>query len=80
MESTILNFRSSPWRFAFRETFHFLLAKLAVDSVMTFSDAISIFLFGVALPCWDVYSDLIFAYRLTIPRCNYCFQVWSGGK
>ena len=71
MESTILNFRSSPWRFTFRETFYFLSAKLAANSVMTFSDALSIFLFGVALPSWDVYSDVIFGYTLAIPRCNY---------
>ena len=70
MEPTIINFRSSPWTFAFRETFHFLSAKLAADSVMTFSDALSTFIFGVALPSWDVYSDLTFAHTLTIPRCN----------
>ena len=70
MESTILNFRRSPWRFAIRETFHFLSAKLAADSVMTFSDALFTFLFGVGLPSWDVYSDLIFALTLVSPRCN----------
>ena len=70
MESTVLNFRSSPWRFALRETFHFLSAKLAADSVMSFPDALFTFLFGVGLPSWDVYSDVIFAYTLTIPRCN----------
>ena len=69
MESTIINFRSSPWRVAFGEIFYFLSAKLAADSVMTFSDALSTFLFGVALPSWDVYSDLIFAYTLAIPKC-----------
>ena len=65
MESTILNFRSSPWRFALRETFHFL----SEDSVMSFSDALFTFLFGVGLPSWDVYSDLIFALTLVSPRC-----------
>ena len=65
MESTILNFRSSPWRFALRETFHFL----SEDSVMSFSDALFTFLFGVGLPSWDVYSDVIFALTLAIPRC-----------
>ena len=74
MESTVLNFRSSPWRFALRETFHFLSAKLAADSVMTFSDALSTFIFGVALPSWDVYSDVIFALTLMIPRCNDYFN------
>ena len=69
MESTILNFRSSPWRFAFRGTFHFLSAKLAEDSVMSFWDALFTFLFGVVLPSWDVYSDLIFALTLTISIC-----------
>ena len=69
MESTVLNFRSSPWRFALRETIHFLSAKLAVDSIMSFPDALFTFLFGVGLPSWDVYSDLIFASTLAIPRC-----------
>ena len=67
MESTIINFRNSPWRFAFRRIF---LTKLAMDSVMSFSDALFTFLFGVGLPSWDVYSDLIFALTLVIPRCN----------
>ena len=69
MESTVLNFRSSPWRFALRETIHFLSAKLAVDSIMSFPDALFTFLFGVGLPSWDVYSDVIFALTLAIPRC-----------
>ena len=69
MESTVLNFRSFPWRFALRETIHFLSAKLAVDSIMSFPDALFTFLFGVGLPSWDVYSDLIFASTLAIPRC-----------
>ena len=71
MESTILNFRTSPWRFAVRGTFYFLSAKLAIDSVMSFFDALFTFLFGVALPSWDVYSDVIFGYTLSNPRCNY---------
>ena len=71
MESTILNFTTSPWRFVFRAPFYFLAAKLAMDdSVMSFVDALFTFLFGVALPSWDVYSDVIFAYTLIIPRCN----------
>ena len=69
MESTIINFRSSPWRFAFRGTYYFLSAKLAADSVMSFSEALFTFLFGVGLPSWDVYSDLIFALTLSIPKC-----------
>ena len=77
MESTVLNFRSSPWRFALRETFHFLSAKLAADSVMSFSEALFTFLFGVGLPSWDVYSDLIFAFTLAKPRCNYYFEDWN---
>ena len=40
------------------------------DSVMSVSDAFFTFLFGVGLPSWDVYSDLIFALTLAIPRCN----------
>ena len=86
MESTILKFRNSPWRFAFRETYYFLSTKLAMDSVMSFSDALFTFLFGVGLPSWDVYSDLIFASTLAIPRC-YDYEAylyyekyhnWSG--
>ena len=69
MESTILNFRTSPWRFAVRGTFYFLSAKLAIDSVMSFFDALFTFLFGVALPSWDVYSDMFFSLTLIIPRC-----------
>ena len=33
---------------------------------MTFSDALFAFLFGVGLPSWDVYSDMIFAVTLAI--------------
>ena len=74
MESTILNFRNSPWRFALRGTSYMLTAKLTMDSVMSFSDALFTFLFGVALPSWDVYSDVIFALTLMIPRCNDYFN------
>ena len=42
-----------------------------MDSVMTFFEALFTFLFGVALPSWDVYSDLYFALTLIIPRCNH---------
>ena len=80
MESTILNFRNSPWSFAFRGTYYFLLAKLAMDSVMSFSDALFTFLFGVVLPSWDVYSDLIFAFRLAIPRCYDSWKRWNYYK
>ena len=73
MKATILNFRESPWRFAvrLRGIFYFLSAKFAIDSVMSFFDALFTFLFGVALPSWDVYSDVIFGYTLSNPRCNY---------
>merc|ERR1712186_255232 len=40
-----------------------------MDSVMSFSDALFTLFFGVGLPSWDVYSDMIFAFRLTNPRC-----------
>ena len=76
MEPTIINFRSSPWRFAFRETFNFLSSKLAEDSVMSFPDILFTFLFGVGLPSWDVYSDLIFASTLAIPRC-YDYEAYQ---
>ena len=70
MESIIVEFRTSPWIFAFRAPFYFLSTKLAMDGVMTITDALFTFLFGVALPSWDVYSDVIFGYTLSIPRCN----------
>ena len=38
---------------------------------MTFFEALFTFLFGVALPSWDVYSDLYFALTLIIPRCHH---------
>ena len=40
-----------------------------MESVMTFFEALFTFIFGVGLPSWDVYSDLIFALTLAIPRC-----------
>ena len=46
---------------------------------MTFFDALFTFLFGVALPSWDVYSDVIFAYTLATPICNY-FDYDEGYK
>ena len=52
-------------------TSYFLSTKLAMDSVMSFSDALFTFLFGVGLPSWDVYSDVIFALTLAIPRCYH---------
>ena len=70
MESIFVDIRNSPWRFAFRAPFYFLSAKLAMDSVMSIADAIFTFLFGVALPSWDVYSDLFFSLSLIIPRCS----------
>ena len=69
MESILGDIRNAPWRFAFRAPFYFLSAKLAMDSVMSIADAIFTFLFGVALPSWDVYSDLFFSLSLIIPRC-----------
>ena len=69
MESAIVNFRNSTWRYAFRGPFYLLSAKLAMDSVMSFPETLFTFLFGVGLPSWDVYSDLIFALKLAIPRC-----------
>ena len=69
MESILGDIRNAPWRFAFRAPFYFLSAKLAMDSVMSIADAIFTFLFGVALPSWDVYSDLFFSISLIIPRC-----------
>ena len=71
MESIIVEFRTSPWIFAFRAPFYFLSTKLAMDGIMTITEALFTFLFGVALPSWDVYSDLIFSFSLIIPRCNY---------
>ena len=26
---------------------------------------------GVIFPTWDVYSDVLFAIRMSMPRCNY---------
>ena len=69
MESILSDIRNAPWRFAFRAPFYFLSANLAMDSVMSIADAIFTFLFGVALPSWDIYSDLFFSLSLIIPRC-----------
>ena len=72
MESTIVDIRKSLWKFAFKAPFYFLSAKLAMEGIMTITEALFTFLFGVALPSWDVYSDLIFSFTLIIPRCyNY---------
>ena len=35
---------------------------------MPFTDAISIFIFDICLPTWDVFSDLIFAFTLITPQ------------
>ena len=37
-------------------------------SVMSITEACLTFCFGVCLPTWDVFSDLIFAFTLIIPR------------
>ena len=36
--------------------------------IMPLTDAILIFIFDICLPTWDVFSDLIFAFTLIIPR------------
>ena len=35
---------------------------------MPFTDAISIIIFDICLPTWDVFSDLIFAFTLITPQ------------
>ena len=45
-------------------------------SVMSITEAWLTFCFGVCLPTWDVYSDLISAYRLIISQC-YDYEAYK---
>ena len=40
------------------------------EETMGIKDAV-LTLLGVIFPTWDVYSDVIFAIEMGIPRCNY---------
>ena len=63
MES-MLDFSTSPSMFLLRGTCYSLANQALQEPVMSITDALFTFLFGVGLPSWDVYSDLGFIYAL----------------
>ena len=40
------------------------------EGVMTILDVLTIFIAGICLPSWDVYSDIGLAYHLIKPTCR----------
>ena len=63
MEST-LDFSTSPFMYVLRGTCYSVANQALREPVMSTTDALFTFLFGVGLPSWDVYSDLGFIYAL----------------
>ena len=63
MES-MLDFSASPAMFIVRGTYYSVANKFLGEPVMSTTDALFTFLFGVGLPSWDVYSDLGLIYGL----------------
>ena len=56
-------------RFLTRHTY--TRAKFAMEgSIMTISDALVTVMFGVALPTWDVSSDIFLCFTFLTPMCN----------
>ena len=47
-----------------------LIDPLVGEQVMSITDALMTFLFGVCLPSWDVYSDMGLAYHFLTERCH----------
>ena len=66
----MLDFSTSPFMYVLRGTCYSVANQALQEPVMSTSDALFTFSFGVGLPSWDVYSDMIFAYTLATPRCN----------
>ena len=63
MES-MLDFSTSPSMFVLRGTCYSVANQALQEPVMSITDALFTFLFGVGLPSWDVYSDLGLIYDL----------------
>ena len=63
MEST-LDFSASPSMYVLRGICYSVANQALREPVMSPTDALFIFLFGVSLPSWDVYSDLGLIYAL----------------
>ena len=63
MES-ILDFSASTSMYVLRGTCYSVANQALQEPVISNTDALFTFLFGVGLPSWDVYSDLGFIYAL----------------
>ena len=75
MES-MLDFSASPFMYVLRGTCCYSVANQPLqEPVMSTTDALFTFLFGVGLPSWDVYSDLGFIYALLTGIPN-----WSNDR
>ena len=60
----MLDFSTSPFMYVLRGTCYSVANQALQEPVMSTTDALFTFLFGVGLPSWDVYSDLGFIYAL----------------
>ena len=61
MES-MLDFSASPAMYVMRGTYYGMVNQALGEPVMSTTDAVFTFLFGVGLPSWDVYSDFGLIY------------------
>ena len=70
MES-LLDFSTTPFIFAIRGIFYSFSNVFFGERVsMSIVDMLVTFVFGVCLPSWDTYSDLVLAYTLIRPTCR----------
>ena len=60
----ILDFSASPVIYGIRGIYYCFLDVIFGKRVMSITDILFTFLFGVCLPSWDVFSDIGMAYFL----------------
>ena len=70
MESALLDFSTTPLIFVIRGIFYSFSNVFFGERVMSIVDMLVTFVFGVCLPSWDTYSDLVLAYTLIRPTCR----------
>ena len=75
----MLDFSASPFMYVLRGTCYSVANQALQEPVMSTTDALFTFLFGVGLPSWDVYSDLGLIYNLMSTTISQSF-VKIGSK
>ena len=69
----MLDFCASPFMYVLRGTCYSVANQALCEPVMSTTDALFTFLFGVGLPSWDVYSDLGLIYNLMSTTISQSF-------